>query len=244
MRLTLIAAALAVGTFSAAASATTDTLYEGALGSTPDKQGWVYVSFPPSRTRATQSLVDSRTVLDTTAAKSDMAGYFYRRLPPASPLDRSVGFSLMFSLQILEEKHVNPNRAGFSLIVLSSDLKGVELAFWEDQIWAQSDRPLFVRGEGSRPFNTWSRMVDYTLAVQGDAYTLLANDEPILKGALKDYSVFATPPFDFVYRQPDFLFFGDNTGSAAARIAIAAIRVEAPARVVLPPRTTREGPAP
>jgi hypothetical protein len=172
----------------------------------------------------------------------DMAGYFYTR-PPEQALDRGIGFRLVFNLRIAEERHVSPNRAGFSLIVLASDLKGVELAFWEDQVWAQSDRPLFTRGEGSRPFNTWAGLVSYTLAIDGDTYTLSADGKPILSGPLKDYSSFRTPPFDFVYRQPNFIFFGDNTGSAAARIAIASIRLESSASGSLPKGTTRGDPA-
>jgi hypothetical protein len=243
MRRSLITAAFALVLLAAPAGATTEILYDGALGSTPDAQGWVYASFPLTGAKATQSVEGATTLLDTTAAMRDMAGYFYTR-PPEQALDRSIGFRLVFNLRIAEEKHVNPNRAGFSLIVLASDLKGVELAFWEDQIWAQTDRPLFTKGEASRPFNTWAGLVSYALAIHDDTYTLSADGKPILSGALKDYSSFRTPPFDFVYRQPNFIFFGDNTGSAAARVAIASIRLETSASGSLPPGMTSGGPAP
>lgn len=237
IRRLLIPAALALAVFALPAGAIPNLLYDATLGSTPDAQGWIYAAFPLSNARAVQSHDGAATILDTTAAMRDMAGYFSTRaLVPA--LDRKKGFRLMFALRILEEKHVNANRAGFSLIVLSSDLKGVELGFWQDQIWVQSDRPLFTRGESSRPFNTWSRMVEYTLAIQGLTYTLSAEGKPILSGPLKDYSAFNAPPFDFVYRQPNFLFFGDNTGSAAARVAIGSVSVEA--LVSVPPATTGE----
>jgi hypothetical protein len=243
MRRSLITAAFALMLLAAPAGATTEILYDGALGSTPDAQGWVYASFPLTGAKATQSVEGASTILDTTPEMRDMAGYFYTR-PPEQALDRGIGFRLVFNLRIAEERHVSPNRAGFSLIVLASDLKGVELAFWEDQVWAQSDRPLFTRGEASRPFNTWAGLVSYTLAIHGDTYTLSADGKPILSGPLKDYSSFRTPPFDFVYRQPNFIFFGDNTGSAAARVAIGSISLETSATGSLPPETTRGGPAP
>jgi hypothetical protein len=242
MRRSLITAAFALALLAAPAGAATEILYDGALGSTPDAQGWVYASFPLTGAKATQSVEGALTILDTTPEMRDMAGYFYTR-PPEQPLDRSIGFRLVFNLRIAEERHANHNRAGFSLIVLASDLKGVELAFWEDQIWAQSDRPLFTRGEASRPFNTWSSEVRYALAIKGETYTLTAGGEPILSGPLKDYSAFDTPPFDFVYRQSNFIFFGDNTGSAAARVAIGSIRLETSASASLPKGTTRGDPA-
>ena len=242
MRRPLITAAFGLVLLAAPAGAATDVLYDGALGSTPDAQRWVYASFPLTGAKATQSVDGATTLLDTTPAMRDMAGYFYTR-PPEQALDRSIGFRLVFNLRIAEERHVNHNRAGFSLIVLSSDLKGVELAFWEDQIWAQTDRPLFTRGEASRPFNTWAGLVSYTLAIHGDTYILSADGKPILSGPLKDYSSFRTPPFDFVYRQPNFIFFGDSTGSAAARIAIASIGLKTSAPGSLPKGTTSGDPA-
>jgi hypothetical protein len=250
MRRSLVAAALALALLAAPAGATTDVLYDGTLGSTPDTQGWIYASFPLMGARATRTADGATTILDTTPTMRDLAGYFYTRRAPAPPMDRSEGFRLLFSLQIKEERHVSRNRAGFSLIVLSSDLKGVELGFWEDQIWAQSDRPLFTRGERSRHFNTSARMVDYALAIRGDSYALSAGGATILIGMLKDYSSFNTPPFDFVYRQPNFIFLGDNTGSAAARIALTSIKIESPAEIetpatpLRPPRKPEGDPAP
>jgi hypothetical protein len=232
-----------------AASATTETLYDGTLGSTPDVQGWIYASFPLIRAHATQSVAGASTILDTTFAMSDMAGYVYRRLPPAPSLDRSIGFRVLFSLRIAKESHVSSHRAGFSLIVLSNDLKGVELAFWKNEIWAQGDRPLFTKGETSGPFDAGSKLVSYALTIRGDAYTLAADGAPILSGILKDYSTLNSPPFDFVYRQPNFLFFGDNTSSAAAQVVIGSIKIESPsaggtpsaAKGVSPPRDLNGG---
>jgi hypothetical protein len=227
MRPAFLAAAFVLAPLIAPAGAASETLYDETLGSTPDAQGWMYASFPLMSARATQSVEGASTVLDTTFAMSDMAGYVYRRLPPAPPLDRGIGFRLLFSLRIAKENHVSSHRAGFSLIALSNDLKGVELAFWKDEIWAQGDRPLFTKGETSGPFDAGSRRVGYALTIRGDTYTLAADGDTILRGTLKDYSSLNSPPFDFVYRQPNFLFFGDNTASAAARVVIGSIKIEA-----------------
>lgn len=221
--------------------AATSVLFDATLQSTPDAQGWLYASFPLRGVRATKSFDGATAILDTTAARGDMAGYFSTRLP--TTLDRKRGFQLLFTLQIIEEKHVSADRAGFSLILLSSDLKGVELAFWEDQIWTQADEPLFTRGEGSRPFNTWSRPVNYVLTIDALTYTLSADGKAVLSGTLKDYSAFNTPPFDFIYRQPNFIFFGDNTGSAAARVAIGSILLQVPSDEP-PPTAAGRGPTP
>ena len=42
------------------------------------------------------------------------------------------------ALKLLSETHSTNDRAGLSLIVLSSDLRGIELGFWTNEIWAQS----------------------------------------------------------------------------------------------------------
>ena len=80
--------------------------------------------------------------MTTTLQISDKAGYFAKnQLMPQ--LDRTAGYTVRFTAQVQEELHNNNNRAGFSVIVLSSDLKGIELGFWEDQVWAQADMPRF-----------------------------------------------------------------------------------------------------
>jgi len=52
---------------------------------------------------------------------------------------------LSFTVQVVEEYHADSDkdgdgvgdRAGFSVIALSSDAQGIEVGFWKDQIWAQ-----------------------------------------------------------------------------------------------------------
>jgi hypothetical protein len=51
-------------------------LYDGSLGSPPSSQGWAYLTNPLFSARAVQSLTDRGTILDTTPALNDNAGWF------------------------------------------------------------------------------------------------------------------------------------------------------------------------
>src|SRR5438874_343919 len=55
------------------ACASTFTLYDGALGGTPDTQGMAFLT--PS-VSATQTFSNGVTILDTTLKQGDLAGYF------------------------------------------------------------------------------------------------------------------------------------------------------------------------
>jgi hypothetical protein len=97
---------------------------------------------------------------------------------------------------------------------------GVEIAFWENEIWAQLDSPLFTHGEGT-VFDTNVGLVQYDLAIQGDSYSLYAGGSDILNGALRNYSAHKNQ----VYSMQNFLFFGDDTSSAAGVSELAYIEV-------------------
>jgi len=209
----------------------TITLYDAAIGSTPDTQGKLTFRISPGAV-ATQTFVEGSTILDSMASQSDSAGYFAdpRALPA---LQRSTGYALRFSVQLVSEYHADSDkdgdgvgdRAGFSVIVLSSDTKGIELGFWEDQIWAQeqgtAEPPagtLFTHAESAR-FDTTGRMIAYTLAVRDNSYELSSDGITILRGQLRDYTAFEGPVNP--YRTPNFIFLGDDTGSARAVIRLA-----------------------
>jgi hypothetical protein len=205
---------------------TTTTLYDGSLGGTPDTQEMIYLTqpsppFPPSQ--ATQTFSNNVTILDTTATNDDYAGYFGNKSVPA--LDRTQGYTLHFTVQIDSESHANSHRAGFSVIVLSDDVKGIELAFWQDEVWAQHDDStgnLFTHGEGAA-FDTTTGLIAYELAIISDTYSLLANDIAILAGPLRDYTNF--PGFPDPYETPNLIFLGDDTTSAQALIQLAFVAV-------------------
>jgi hypothetical protein len=202
----------------APAAAATVTLYNSALGTTPDKQGFFYLTDPFPPQSAAQSFANGATAL-TSLTNSDKAGYFARS-EQVSQLDRAAGYTVRFTVQMLAEAHASQHRAGFSVIVLSSDLRGVELGFWQGEIWAQDDGAnLFRHAEGAL-FHTTAALITYDLTIVGDSYTL-ASGGAILRGPLRDYSSSGWP-----YNTPNFLFLGDDTSSAGAQIRLALVAIE------------------
>jgi hypothetical protein len=222
-----LAALLALTVVSARATGT--VLYDGSLGGTPDGQGWVLLMDPQDGIKSTQAARSGVTVLDSMADQNDKIGYFGSsprpdvsfRHPGLPPLDRNTGFAIRLDVRILDEVH-RFDRAGFGIIAISQDLKGVELEFWQDEIWVQADEPLFTHGEGVK-FDTASAIVPYELRVQGSEYRVSANGTEILVGPLRDYSSFGPP-----YSMPGFVFIGDDTTTAAARVEIARVEVSVP----------------
>jgi len=220
IRFTIVLITLVTLAFAAAGPSRADTtvLYDGSLNSTPDQQGWLYITNPGSF--AVQVAGGGVTSLDTTARIQDAAGYFSKVPPYSHPLvpelNRSTGFIISFGVKILSESHGNNNRAGFSVIVIARDLKGLELGFWGHEIWAQAD--LFTHAEGTS-FDTTKGLTSYDLAIWGDNYRLFAGGLMILHGPLRDYQSSGLPPYNI----PDFLFFGDDTTSASASIKLASI---------------------
>lgn len=191
----LLAATLAI-----AASAHAQTVLYDASGGLKVSQYGGWTVFPT----ALESFSAGATLYDTSAANSVQGGF--SRLD--QPLNRNTGFELGFTMQVNSETHVSSNRSGVSVIALTSDLLGIELGFWEDEIWAQSG-PTFTKAE-SGIFNTKS-LTNYNLRVMGSTYALYANGgaSPVVTGALRDYS-----SAGLVYVLPNFMFFGDDTTSA------------------------------
>ncbi len=210
-------------------------LYDGALGGTPNNQGFTYFPFGAASNTETGGI----TTLDTTSGgNSTKAGYW--GISPLVPiLNRANGFTLRFIAQVINETHTGSDRngdglddrAGFSVIALSSDKRGIELGFWTNRIWAQNGGAsipmtgtLFTQGEGTA-FNTTTGLIPYELRVLGGAYSLVVSSTEILSGSLRDYTAFNEPPFDFVYKTPNSIFLGDDTGSARAQIKLSHISV-------------------
>ncbi|MBT9313446.1 choice-of-anchor Y domain-containing protein, partial [Leptothoe kymatousa] len=219
---------------------TTLLRYDGALGTLPDAQGWTYVG--PG---VTPTVGGGVTNVDTTANASLLAGFSRSD----QTLDASAGFTISFTARVNAESHAGSDkdgdgvddRAGFSVLIVSNDpSKAIELDFWSDRIWAQSDgatqddpsvepddasatgfETLFTQAEGAT-FDTTS-LANYDLTIQGDSYTLYANGTAILSGKLKDYQAFngAIDPYD----DPNLIAFSDNTASAQANIDLASVAV-------------------
>jgi hypothetical protein len=198
------------------------------------------------------------TNLNTMTAGSDLAGYFAIsdlsflpdfsslaslpipiELPSIHPdmpssLNRAAGFTITFEVQILEEDRDYEDRAGFSLVVNTSDCSdqgcmGLEAGFWSNEIWVQGDaqdeKGLFYRAE-SAAFDT-TQMTRYDLKVQGDNYELFAggSDTPVLSGRLRDYSTYPDAVYVKVYQTPNFIFLGDDTESAKANINLKSVSI-------------------
>ncbi|MBL7133367.1 MAG: PEP-CTERM sorting domain-containing protein [Phycisphaerae bacterium] len=221
-RLTLAAAFLSAVALPAPAA----VLYDGSntLQPLPADQGWAYGTNPLIGPSVIQTSVPGGVRLDSTPVMGEMAGYFSLEPifhsfshPGMQPLDRAAGYIVTFDVKINSEGHASSDRAGFSIIAISSDLMGIELGFWEDRIFAQEAG--FTHAEEA-VFST-AAMTRYELSVAGASYALRAGGSPtpILMGSLRDYSPASVPVPD-VYEIPSFLFLGDDTSSAAASVDI------------------------
>ena len=223
----LVSLAAAHVNASAMQPATPILLYDGAQGTLPAAQGWAFLV---SKGQPGQSLDAGAALLDTSAAQTISAGYFASQAgfagstTPVPLLDHTAGFTLTFTLQVLEEQHANPNRAGFSVIVLGSDARGIELGFWQNRVWAQEggSDALFTQAEGAS-YSTGAALTRYDLTFRSNTYELRANGSRLLGGPARDYSAFAGTPDP--YSTPNFLFLGDDTGSAAARFRLGMVAV-------------------
>ncbi len=222
---------------------TTIVLYDGSLNAgtpnTPDKQGFSYLTNPLVGALATQTFTNGVTTLDTTPLMSDYAGYFAKtNWYPA--LDRQAGYQLLFTTQILTETHIDVNRAGFSVLVISQDLKGIELGFWRDEVWAQeggTSPQLFTHAEGAA-FDTTGALIPYRLTIKGEQYSLAANDATILSGSLRVYT--AANLLINPYTIPNLIFLGDDTGGAQARIGLTSVSLIPPVYNVYLPLVRRD----
>lgn len=199
-------------------------LYDPALGQLPNNytpNPWSYGQLTAPETGFVASTVVTSPVsavvsggllnFDTTAA-SVRAGWS----STGGTMDRTTGYTLSFDLRINSETHTGADRAGFSVIALSSDLQGIELGFWSTEVWAQNVG--FTHGEGTTAFNPAAGVISYDLTIQGSGYTLKAGDTQILTGSLRNYSGGGFP-----YTTPNFVFLGDNTFSAAADSDLGAV---------------------
>lgn len=193
-------------------TASAAVLYNGALGTSPVDQGLAYASIPSTPF----TVGNGMTVLDTAAENNNaiFAGFL---TTSATPLNRTIGFTIRFDIRVVNSAFSNPSRAGFSVIALASDKKGIEIGFHADEIFAQGDSPMFVRAE-SVSFDTTVAVRRYDLDIVGDYYLLRTGGVLLLSGPVRDYTSF-TGPID-PYETPNFLFFGDDSTSARGRTEI------------------------
>ncbi|MEG4814975.1 choice-of-anchor Y domain-containing protein, partial [Microcoleus sp. K5-D4] len=179
-------------------------------------------------------------------------------------LDRTLGYGVRFDVKINSESHTFADsdknsdnlsdRAGFSLVAISSDgQKGVEIGFWDNEIWVQKDGisdsgPLFTHDIANTSPDRWfgntTQLASYELTVLGDNFTLFRNGTAILNNRpLRNYTSFtgAINP----YKTPNFLFFGDDTTSASASFELKNVAVKsAEPRIRFVPNQDYFGPSP
>ena len=215
-----------------AASTNAAVLYDASPNATPESQGWLtYYSLGAGT--GTRNIAGGTMTYDSGATNAERGGVSSHTLfgSPANAafpvLDRTAGFTVSVDLRLLSEEHATANRSGVSLLVLSSDHMGIELAFWGDEIWAQSG-PDFVHAEGVARTTTAAGALSnghtrYDLTLSGSTYTLSADGTPILSNALRDYSSFGFP-----YTLTNYLFLGDNTGSARGSFELSRLAVAIP----------------
>ncbi|WP_322647924.1 FG-GAP-like repeat-containing protein [Nostoc sp. ChiVER01] len=242
-------------------------LYDGSTGKKPEESGaakdapWFAYQVIAQPGTATTSATNNTTNLTTN--NSADAGYTNYGITGTSltpnplnslfpTLDRNTGFVVSFGLQVNSQtlattadknNDAETDRAGFSVIVLDQDKKGIELGFLTDRIFAQDDgttqkdpslepdtsgnpfKTLFTQAERV-DFNTATTAVNYDLAILGDNYTLFADGVAKLTGKVRDYTAAVTPtPIPDVYEKPNFLFFGDDTPSAGTNSNLAFVKV-------------------
>ncbi len=222
-----------------ASPAAATVLYSGSGTQTPDDQGWIYMTNPIVGASAVNTATDGVTTLDTTAVRSDQAGYFSEFAllgshPLMPVLDRSAGYIVRFTLGLISEGHnasdLNgdnvADRGGFSIIALCSDSLGIEIAFWSDQVWAYDYADIgggtmeFVHAESTSGFSPSASLTNYELAISGSTYTLSAGGSQILTGLLRNYSGEGWP-----YTNTSFLFLGDDTSNADSEILLSFVEV-------------------
>lgn len=224
------------------------TLYDGTSQPvTPNNYSPQYLEF--GATGGTQTYIGTSQVtnLNTTDNIGTYGGYsnynvtasaspsppFFQVTPttfvnPSFPtLDRTAGYTLIFTVQIVSQTNSSLDRAGFSVIALSNDKQGIEIGFRTSNIFAQETG--FTAAEGVSGIDSLlGQLTTYELSVLGSGYTLSAGGTPLLTGSLRDYTT-STGFASAIYNTSNFIFLGDDTTSAQANINLQNVTIDASA---------------
>ena len=198
-----LAAILALAT-AFSANAANVTLFDASAGTLPSQQGeLIFAGFG-----GLQSVVPEGVLTQSSIGNTAQYGYG----TTAHVLDHTLGVRLDFAMRINSESHVGVDRAGFSVILIAPDLYGIEISAWENEVWAQNVG--FTHGEGAA-FDTTASLTNYSLRLLNGNYTLFADNNLLLSGALRNYSAAGFP-----YDVANTLFIGDDTTSAQANVTL------------------------
>jgi len=247
--LLLLTGAIAAATVSLTGlpAANAQTLYDGTAGGTPPSQGsFVLGNVGVTPATETYNAVQKFTTLDSTASIGTYAGYSNYNVAPSAPpvffhpttlvnptfpaLDRTTGFTLHFTAQVLDENHSgNADRAGFSVVLLGSDHQGIEIGFQNGGVFSQSTAFTQAETDFSPTLaGLVSSLTSYDLTILGGSYSLTSGGSTLLTGAVRDYSGVTPGLGTSVYSTPNFLFLGDDTSSAGATTNLAAVSITLP----------------
>ncbi len=226
-----------VGMFAANANAL--SLYDGAIAGKPETQGslsYFSSAFSPSPSPSAGKV----TLL---SSASEMVGYSNYNIissmvsssfPSLNP-NLPTGFTLSFDIKVNSESHTSNDRAGFSVILEGSDKKGIELGFWNDEIFAQTATPLFTHGsqttnfDPTAPLNSGDLFNHYDLNITGGNYTVYADGNLILSGPTVNYDAVTTSDLKYTaYHLSNYVFLGDDTSEANASTDIYAVSIAVP----------------
>ncbi len=140
-------------------------------------------------------------------------------------LDQTAGFTIDFDAKVNSESHSSNDQAGFGVVLLASDRLGIELGFWNNEIWAK--QIVFgVDGKASLTHDNVERVVRdttvttrYELSIVDNTYKLFADGSPILTGKVKNYSPYNPTELAYnPYQQSNYFFIGDDSASAGANV--------------------------
>lgn len=219
------------------AGAATQVLYDAAQAPAPGGTGWLSGVFTGGASQAESAQGNTVTSLVTSPLNLGGRGGYSNTFALGGlvnagfpVLNLANGVRLDFGFRLVQEDHSgNPNRAGFSVILLDSNKHGIELGFQSDRIFAQQDGAnLFTAGE----FNTAdasraSTLQAWSLTLASGGYTLAQGGDVILAGALRDYTT-ATGLAALAYQNANYLFVGDNTTSAGGVFTINYLAITTP----------------
>jgi hypothetical protein len=196
-----------------------DAVDAGAVLPTATPWFWSYLQLNGA---ASQGMNNATGVTSLSTSTDAQAGY---GKTITDGLNSNTGFSIDFSLRLVSESHVSGNRSGLSLIVLDSTKQGVELSFWTDEVWTKNADVAFSHNATeSVATNTTAMERTYRLTLLNGSYTLSIDGIQAFGGSLRNYGAVATGLLaTLVYNSPSFVFFGDNTSSAAANFELSNI---------------------
>jgi hypothetical protein len=231
--------------------AVTTVLYNGT--GTPNGGLNPYLTFFSPSIAAPSANPGGGVTLNTSSSELSQAGYSnYTPLgslvnPSFPALNNNIGYTLSFQVKINAQTNNGTNganRAGFSVIVLGSDKKGIEVGFRNPNtqgggttpdVFSQGSASFTVGEQNATPNGILSQLNTYDLTVLNNTYTLKNGNTTLISGVLRDYTAAAvanTPTA--VYALSNFLFLGDDTTSAGASVDIQSITLTTNTATAIP----------